>query len=187
MQFQSTVTCNTCGGTGRIIKNRCKKCGGNGTVQEEKKLTVSIPAGIDDGERIALRGQGCDGRNGGPAGDLLITVMVRPSSTFRRDGYNLYCEVPLTVAEATLGAEIEVPTLEGTAKYTVPEGTQPGATFTMRGKGVPYVNSSRRGDIIFTANVKIPKGLTEKQKSAMRAFDEACGGSNAKKGKFFKK
>ena len=106
MQFQSTVTCNTCGGTGRIIKNRCKKCGGNGTVQEEKKLTVSIPAGIDDGERIALRGQGCDGRNGGPAGDLLITVMVRPSSTFRRDGYNLYCEVPLTVAEATLGAEI---------------------------------------------------------------------------------
>ena len=187
MQFQSTVTCNTCGGTGRIIKSRCKKCGGSGTVQEEKKLTVSIPAGIDDGERIALRGQGCDGRNGGPAGDLIITVSVRPSSTFRRDGYNLYCEVPLTVAEATLGAEIDVPTLEGTTKYTVPEGTQPGAVFTLRGKGVPYVNSSRRGDLIFTASVKIPKGLNEKQKAAMRAFDEACGGSNAKKSKFFKK
>lgn len=187
MQFQSTVACNTCGGTGRIIKNRCKKCSGSGTVHAEKNLTVSIPAGIDDGERIALRGQGCDGKNGGPAGDLIISVSVRPSNTFRREGYQLYCEIPLTVAEATLGAEIEVPTLEGNTQYTIPEGTQPGTSFTLRGKGVPYVNSTRRGDLIFTVNVKIPKGLTEKQKNAMRAFDEACGGSNAKKGKFFKK
>lgn len=189
MSFQTTGTCDACRGAGKIIKNPCQKCRGSGSVRENKRLTVSIPAGIDDGERIALRGQGCDGRNGGPAGDLIITVSVRRHAFFERDGYNISCEVPLTVAEATLGAEIDVPTLEGNTKYKIPEGTQPGTSFTLRGKGIPYVNGSgRRGDLIFTATVEIPKGLTDKQKEAMKAFADSCGEVNyAKHKQFFKK
>lgn len=189
MAFQSTVTCNECRGTGKIIKDPCQNCRGTGYIKINKKLAVSIPAGIDDGERIALRAQGCDGRNGGPAGDLIITVSVRKHNIFERDGYNLYCEVPITVAEATLGAEIDVPTLEGNQKFTIPEGTQPGTSFTLRQKGVPYVNnSSRRGDIIFTVNIEIPRGLNEKQREKMREFADACGESNySKKSGFFKR
>lgn len=189
MAFQSTATCDKCKGTGKIIKTPCTNCRGTGYVRVTKKLSVNIPAGIDDGERIALRGQGCDGRNGGPAGDLIITVNVKKHSVFERDGYNIYCEIPLTVAEATLGAEIDVPTLEGNQKFTIPEGTQPGTQFTLRQKGLPYVNSaSRKGDLIFTVNVEIPKGLNEKQKEQMRAFADACGDGNySKKSGFFKR
>ena len=189
MQFQSTVTCDACRGTGKIIKNPCSNCRGTGYVKVTKKLSVSIPAGIDDGGRIALRGEGCDGKNGGPTGDLIITVRVRRHSVFERDGYNIYCEVPITVAEATLGAEITVPTLEGNIQYTIPEGTQPSTSFTVRQKGIPYVNNSnRRGDLIFTVNVEIPKGLNEKQKDHMRAFADSCGENNyGKKTGFFKK
>ena len=189
MQFQSTTTCEACRGTGKIVTNPCSNCRGTGFVKVSKKLGVSIPAGIDDGERIALRGEGCDGRNGGPTGDLIITVRVKQHSVFERDGYNIYCEVPITVAEATLGAEITVPTLEGTMQYTIPEGTQPGTQFTIRQKGIPYVNnSSKRGDLVFIVNVEIPKGLNDKQKEPMRAFAESCGENNyGKKTGFFKK
>lgn len=189
MAFQSTTACDSCRGTGKIIKTPCAECRGTGYVKVNKKLSVNIPAGIDDGERIALRGQGCDGRNGGPTGDLIITVIVKKHAFFERDGYNLYCDIPLTVAEATLGAEIDVPTLEGKQSYTIPEGTQSGTRFTLRQMGIPYVNnSSRRGDLIFTVNVEIPKSLTEKQKEHMRAFADACGESNySKKSGFFKK
>ncbi len=189
MAFQSTTVCDACHGTGKIIKNPCTNCRGTGYVKITKKLTVSIPAGINDGERIALRGQGSEGRNGGPAGDLLIAVSVRRHSVFERDGANLYCDVPVTVADATLGAEIDVPTLEGNIKYTIPEGTQPGTNFTIRQKGIPYVgNPNRRGDLIFTVNVEIPRGLSEKQKECMRAFAESCGNGNyTKKASFFKK
>ena len=189
LAFQSTVTCERCGGKGKVIKDPCQNCRGTGYIKINKKLAVSIPAGIDDGERIALRAQGCDGRNGGGAGDLIITVMVKPHHIFERDGYNLYCEVPITVAEATLGAEIDVPTLEGNQKFTIPEGTQAGTRFTLRQKGVPYVNNSgRRGDIIFTVNIEIPKGLNEKQREKMREFADACGENNySKKAGFFKR
>lgn len=189
MQFQSTTTCEACRGTGKVVKNPCSNCRGTGFVKVSKKLGVSIPAGINDGERIALRGEGCDGRNGGPTGDLIITVRVKRHNVFERDGYNIYCEVPITVAEATLGAEITVPTLEGNMQYTIPEGTQPGTQFTIRQKGIPFVNnSSRRGDLIFTVNVEIPKGLNEKQKEHMRAFADSCGENNyGKKTGFFKK
>jgi len=188
MSFQSKTTCEKCRGTGKYIKNPCSKCRGSGLERETRKLTVNIPAGIDNGERVALRGQGNEGKNGGPAGDLVIQVSVRNHAVFTRDEYNVYCEVPLTVAEATLGAEIEVPTLEGTTKYTIGEGTQSGTTFTLRGKGVPYINNNnRRGDLIFTVNVEIPRGLSEKQKDAMRAFADSCGEKNyAKRSKFFK-
>ena len=189
MTFQSTGVCDACRGTGKIIRTPCTKCRGAGYVRETKKLTVSIPAGINDGERVALRGQGSDGKNGGQAGDLIISVSVRKHSFFERDGYNIYCEVPITVAEATLGAEINVPTLEGTQKFTIPEGTQPGTAFTLRQKGVPYVNTAnRRGDLIFTVTVEIPKGLTEKQKECMRNFADSCGNSNySKRDGFFKR
>ncbi len=189
MSFQSTAPCDSCRGSGKTIKNPCSKCRGSGMARENKRLTVSIPAGIDNGERIALRGQGNDGRNGGPAGDLILSVNVRSHAIFERDGYDIYCEVPLTVAEATLGAEIDVPTLEGNVKYSIPEGTQPGTKFTMRGKGVPFINSgNRRGDLIFRVTVEIPKGLNDKQKAAMKAFADSCGeGNYAKHKQFFKK
>lgn len=189
MAFQSTATCDACRGSGKTIKDPCTKCRGTGMSRESKKLTVSIPAGIANGERIALRGQGNDGRNGGPAGDLIITVGVRSHDVFERDGYNVYCEVPLTVAEATLGAEIDVPTLDGNIKYNIPEGTQPGTQFTVRGKGIPYINGNgKRGDHIFRVTVEIPKGLNDKQRSAMQAFADSCGESNyAKHKQFFKK
>lgn len=189
MAFQTTATCDKCRGTGKIIKNPCSNCRGTGYIKVTKKLSVNIPAGIDDGERIALRGQGCDGRNGGPAGDLIITVNVKKHNIFERDGYNIYCEIPLTVAEATLGAEIDVPTLEGNQKFTIPEGTQPGTQFTIRQKGIPYINNAnRKGDLIFTVNVEIPKSLSEKQKEFMRAFADSCGeGNYSKKSGFFKR
>ena len=189
MTFQTKTACDKCRGTGKFIKSPCQKCRGTGLERENRKLTVNIPAGIDDGERIALRGQGCEGKNGGPAGDLIIEVSVRSHSLFRREGVHIYCDVPITVTEATLGGEIEVPTLEGTVKYKVDEGTQPGTIFTLRGKGIPYVNdrNNRRGDLICTVIVEIPKGLSDKQKDALREFAEACGEKNyTKKSKFAK-
>lgn len=188
MQFQSQTTCDACRGKGKIIKNPCNNCRGTGFIRITKKLEVSIPAGIDDGERIALRGQGNDGRNGGASGDLILQVMVKPHAIFERDGYNIYCEVPIPVTDAILGAEIEIPTLEGTEKYTVPEGTQPGTRFTLRGKGIPYVNSTRRGDLIFVVNVEIPHSLTDAQKEQVKGFAMACKESNyGKKSGFFKR
>ncbi len=189
MQFQSTTTCETCGGTGKIIKTPCTKCRGGGAVKNTKKIGVTIPAGINNGERVALRGLGNDGKGGGISGDLIIAVTVRPHNIFRREGFNIYCEVPISITEATLGAEITVPSLEGSVKHTIPEGTQTGTSFTLRQKGIPYVNSAnRRGDLIFTVTVEVPKALTEKQKQHMRDFAESCGESNyLKQSSFFKK
>ena len=189
MAFQSTATCTACGGSGKIIKTPCSNCRGTGYVKVTKKLEVNIPAGIDDGGRVALRGQGNDGRNGGPAGDLIIIVSVRPSPIFERSGSDLYCEVPISVTDAVLGAEIDVPTLEGKEKFTIPEGTQPDTDFVLRGKGVPYLgNSNRRGDLIFTVKVEIPQKLNSKQKELLRQFAESCGDANyAKRSGFFKK
>ena len=195
MSFQSKVTCDRCHGTGKYIKNPCQKCRGSGLEKENRKLTVSIPAGIDDGGRIALRSQGCDGQLGGPSGDLIIEVSVRSHPIFERDGVHIFCDVPVTIVEATLGAEIDVPTLEGTVKYQLDEGTQPGSTFTLRGKGIPYINRSgnqnaptRRGDLVCTVVVEVPRGLSEKQKEALRTFADACGEKHySKKGKNKKK
>lgn len=184
--IQTTHACPDCGGSGKIIENPCKSCRGTGFSKVTKKLEVTIPAGIDDGQRIALRGQGSDGRNGGSAGDLTILVTVRPHKIFERDGHNIYCEVPITFAEAVLGAEIDIPTLEGKEKYTVPEGTQTGTSFTLRGRGIKDVNSSRRGDLVITVAVEIPKNLNSEQKGLLRKFAESCGENNhAKKSGFF--
>ena len=188
MQFQSTTTCDTCRGTGKYIKTPCQKCRGTGFERVSKKLTVDIPAGIDHGKGLIIRGAGNDGKNGGATGDVFVMVSVRPSATFKRDGYTLYCEIPITISEATLGAEIDVPTLEGMEKFTIPEGTQTGTTFTLKQRGVPMINSNRRGDLIFRVNVEVPKGLSEKQKELLRAFAKECGENNYQKKKsFFKK
>ncbi len=189
MAFQSQTTCDACRGKGKIIKDPCSNCRGTGYVKVSKKLGVKLPAGINDGERIVLRSQGCDGRNGGPSGDVIITVSVKRHSVFEREGYNIYCDIPITVAEATLGAEIDVPTLEGKQKFTIPEGTQTGTSFIIKQKGIPYVNTAnRRGDLIFTVVVEIPKGLSEKQKEHMRAFADSCKETNyTKRNGFFKK
>ena len=186
--FQTTKTCDACGGAGQTIANPCKTCRGTGITNVSKTLEVSIPAGIDNGQRITLRGMGNCGKNGGPSGDLYIAVQVRAHSVFTRDGFNIYCEIPITFPEAALGAEIRIPTLEGDTTYTIPEGTQTGTSFTIKGKGIPYINGKGRGDLIFKVTVEVPKGMNELQKDALRKFAEACGKSNySKKEKFFSK
>ena len=186
--MQSTRACPACGGTGKIIKTPCKNCKGKGKIKITKKISVTVPAGIDNGQRIALRGEGNTGINGGVNGDLLIEVMVRPHAYFERQGNNIYCEEPITFADAALGAEIDVPTLEGTMKYTIPEGTQSGTSFTIKGKGVPNINTKRRGDLIVTVNVEVPKNLSGEQKDILRKFASSCGAANnSKRESFFKK
>lgn len=179
--MQTQKTCDTCHGTGKIIENKCPNCRGTGFVRVPKKLEVNIPAGIDDGQQLSLRYQGSDGMNGGNAGDLYIIISVRPHSVFERDGDDLYCEVPITYAEATLGAEIEIPTLEGSMKYTIPEGTQTGTVFTLRNKGVTRVNSKVRGNLYITVVVEVPKNLTSEQKNLLEKFAASCGESNYSK------
>ena len=186
--MQSEQTCQACRGTGKSIKNPCKNCRGSGYVKLTKTLEVSIPAGIDDGQRIVLRGQGNAGRNGGVAGDLLIEVRVRPHDLFERRGSNLFCEIPITFTDAALGAEIEVPTMTGKTKFTIPEGTQSGAEFTVKGQGMPSVSSKRKGDLIFAVTVEVPKGLNASQKKLLNEFAKSCGdGNNAKRSGFLKR
>ncbi len=180
--IQTTHACNECGGSGKIIETPCKSCKGQGYTRVTKKLSVNIPAGIDDGERIALRGQGSDGKNGGPAGDLIIVVSVKNHKFFERDGRNVYCEVPITFTEAALGAEIKIPTLDGEESYTVPEGTQTDTTFTLRGRGIPDVNNpNRKGDLFVTVVVEVPKNLSAEQKELLCKFAESCGEKNHQK------
>lgn len=191
--MQSQRACSACRGTGKIVKTPCKNCNGKGYIKVNKKLDVTIPAGIDSMRRIILRREGCAGRNGGVNGDLIIEIQVKPHALFERDGNDLYCDIPITFAEAALGAEIEVPILSAdkahaTEKYTIPEGTQTGTRFTMRGKGIQDLNSKRRGDLIFTVTVDTPQNLNAEQKNLLRSFASSLGeGNNKKTGAFFKK
>ncbi len=186
--MQSTTTCSKCRGTGKIIETPCKNCRGSGFVKASKKLEVSIPAGIDDGQGVVLRGEGCDGRNGGSSGDLVITVNVRPHAFFEREGSDIYCDIPVTYADMTLGAKITVPTIDGTETIDIPEGTQTGTTFTLKGKGVKIVNTQKRGNMYVTAVIETPKGLDRKQKELLKQFSDSLKGSNhSKKEKFSKK
>ena len=170
--FMSTsAPCGRCGGKGRIIHQPCKACHGSGQLRRRKTLKVTIPAGIDNGQTISLRGQGNAGRNGGPAGDLLIVIAVRPHEIFRREGTNLRLEVPISFTQAALGAEIDVPTLDGSVKYTIPEGTQTDTEFRIRGKGIQQLGSNNKGDLIFKVRVETPRRLTEKQRELLRQFD----------------
>lgn len=186
--FATSSVCTRCGGTGRIIHQPCRDCHGTGTVHVRKKIMASIPAGIDNGQTISIRGQGSAGRNGGPAGDLLITITVRPHELFRREGTSVLCEVPITFSQAVLGAELEIPTIDGKVKYTLPEGTQSGTTFRLKGKGIPALNGHGRGDQYVTVYIETPRNLTREQKDAMRKFAEALGENNyEERKKFFRK
>ena len=186
--FASTSPCRKCGGTGRIIHQPCPDCRGSGAVRKRRTIKISIPAGIDHGQTIPLRGQGNAGKNGGPAGDLLITVMVRPHELFRRDGTDVFCEAPITFTQAVLGAELEIPTIDGKVKYSIPEGTQTGTVFRLKGKGIPVLNGRGRGDQYVTVTIETPRNLNREQKDALRKFSEALGEGNYEKHKgFFKK
>ena len=186
--FASNGPCRKCGGTGRLIHQPCPDCRGTGAVRKRKTIKVNIPAGIDHGQTISLRGQGNAGRNGGPAGDLLITFMGQPHELFRRDGVDVFCEAPITFAQAVLGAELEIPTIDGKVKYSIPEGTQTGTVFRLKGKGIPVLNGRGRGDQYVTVTIETPRNLNKEQKEALRRFSETLGESNYDKRKsFFKK
>lgn len=186
--MQTSRTCDACRGKGKIIKNPCTHCSGTGFLRKSKKLDVNIPAGIDNGQNIALRSQGDAGKNGGPNGDLFINVSIKKHPVFERDGTTIYCDVPITFAEAALGAKIDVPTLEGDYEYTIPESTQTGTVFTLKNKGIKELNSDRRGNLTFRVTVEVPKNLSQKQKELLRAFAESCGDKNhSQKASFFEK
>lgn len=167
-QMQTRRTCSACHGTGEIIKEPCETCHGKGTVRKQPKIKVKIPAGIDDNQTVVLRGEGEPGEKGGPKGDLYITVRIKRHSIYTRKGNNVLCEVPITITQATLGAELEIPMVDGTKeKYKIPDGTQTGSKFTIRNKGFKSVNSSNVGDFVFTVTVQTPKRLTKEQRDLL--------------------
>ena len=183
--MSTSAPCQRCGGRGKIIHQPCPTCGGKSMVRRRKTIKVTIPAGIDNGQTISLRGQGNAGKNGGPAGDLLIVVSVRPHEIFHREGTSVLCEAPITFTQAVLGAELEIPTIDGKVKYTIPEGTQSGTTFRLKGKGIPGLNGRGRGDQYVTVNIETPRNLNREQKEALRKFSELLGEKNYEEHKGF--
>lgn len=183
--FSTVAPCSKCRGTGKIIHSPCHTCGGAGAVRKQKKLTVTIPAGIDDGQAVSLRGQGNAGKNGGPAGDLIVAVTVKPHPRFQREGTTVYLTQNVSFAQATLGAELELETIDGKVKWTLPEGTRTGSTFRLRGKGIPGLHGRGRGDQLVTVQIDTPQRLTAEQKEALLAFDKAMGGQVEAAGKSF--
>ncbi len=177
--FSIQQTCSRCHGTGKIIPEPCPTCDGVGKVKQQKTLEVKVPAGIDDGMRIRSSGNGEPGVNGGPSGDLYVEIHIKPHAVFQRDGDDLHCEMPIGFATAALGGELEIPTLAGSASISVPEGTQSGKTFRLRGKGVKGVRSGYPGDLYCHIQVETPVRLTDAQKKLLREFDSAmtAGGS----------
>ncbi len=186
--MQSQQPCTRCGGKGKLVKNPCKSCHGSGKVATKKTLEVNIPMGIDDDQSFALRGMGDAGANGGPAGDVIVMVTVRPDDLFQRDGYDVWVTVPITFSQAVLGDNVTVPTIDGKVEYTVPEGTQSGTTFRLRGKGIQYLNGRGRGDMYVKCEVEIPKKLNKAQRDALKKFEGTLKDDNYEKRKgFFKK
>jgi molecular chaperone DnaJ len=174
--FTVERTCHSCQGAGKVIKSPCKTCAGSGRVRKEKTLSVTIPAGVEEGTRIRLSGEGEAGFRGGPNGDLYIFLSIKPHKIFRRDGANIYCSVPLKLSTAALGGHVEVPTIDGgRVKVNVPEGTQSGHQFRLRGKGMSVLRSSAYGDMYIEVNVETPVKLNKKQKDLLKQFDEAGG------------
>ena len=172
-------TCTECGGNGKSAGGTCGLCRGKGAVKRRRTVNVTIPAGTEDGQTIALRGQGGAGRNGGPAGDLLVEVSVRPHPLFRREGQDIRSDVKISFSQAVFGSEIEVPTIDGRVKYRIPPGTQSETTFRLRGKGVPHPDGHGRGNQLITVHVEVPRELTREQAEALRRFDSLMGGGSA--------
>ena len=166
--MQTTRTCTNCHGTGEVIKEPCENCHGKGSVRKQPKIKVKIPAGIDDNQTVVLRGEGEHGKKGGPKGDLYITVKIKKHSIYTRKGNNVLCDIPITITQATLGAELEIPMVDGSKeKYKIPEGTQTGAKFLIRNKGFKSINSGSSGDFVFTVTVQTPKKLTKEQRDLL--------------------
>ena len=185
--MQSQQPCSHCGGRGTIIRNPCKTCRGTGKTAARKSLEINIPAGIDDDQNIALRGQGDAGSNGGPAGDVIVHVTVKADPMFERDGYDVTIHVPITFSQAVLGDDVEVPTVDGRIVQHIPEGTQSGAKFRLRGQGIQYLNGRGRGDQYVIVDVEIPKKVTRAQREALKAFEDSMKEDNYEKRKgFFK-
>ncbi|WP_203143152.1 molecular chaperone DnaJ [Marinobacter mangrovi] len=177
--FAVQQACPTCRGSGKVIKNPCKKCHGAGRVEQAKTLSVKVPPGVDTGDRIRLSGEGEMGMDGGPAGDLYVQVAVREHAIFTRDGRNLYCEVPISIVDATLGGELEVPTLDGRVKLKIPAETQTGKLFRLRNKGVTPVRGGPAGDLLCRVVVETPINLTKRQKELMEEFQQTLDGQSA--------
>jgi len=174
-QFVNVRTCDVCGGEGKIIKHACETCHGKGRVTRSSRISVRIPAGINDNQTISLQGQGESGLRGGPPGDLYVTIHIKPHPVFKREGYDVVLDIPLSFTQLALGAEIDVPTLYGIEKFTIPEGTQSGTVFKLKGKGIKHLRSNNRGDQYFRVMVVIPKKLTPKQKELLQQFAEISG------------
>ena len=182
MQMQSSTTCPACNGRGKIIKTPCTTCKGKGKVRRTNRVKVKIPGGVDAGQSVRVRGEGCVGMNGGPNGDLLVEVSIKRHPIFTRRDYDVLCEVPISFTQAALGAEIDVPTLDGKVKFEIPEGTQTGREFVLRDKGIPEVgNPRRRGDHRFTVVVETPTHLTKEQKDLLRQLDGTIEASPKRK------
>ena len=185
MAIQSTTTCPQCSGRGKIIKTPCTTCRGKGKVRRTQKIKIQVPPGVDHGQSVRVRGEGCVGTNGGPSGDLLAEIYIKRHPIFTRQDYTVLCEVPISFAQAALGAKIQVPTLDGKETFDLPEGTQTGAVFTLHGKGIPMVNNPRRrGDQRFTVVVETPTKLTKEQKELLRQLDDSIE-ETPKRKKFF--
>ncbi len=174
-QMVQTRTCDRCNGTGKFIKNPCSQCHGSGKVKRRRKVSVNIPAGVDNDSRLRISGEGEAGKNGGPAGDLYVVISVKPHKIFERKGNDVICEVPISFVQATVGDEIQVPTLDGKVKFKIPEGTQPGTSFRLKGKGIPYLRGSGRGDQHIKVKVVIPKKLDQDQKELLEKFASISG------------
>jgi molecular chaperone DnaJ len=184
--FSVQQTCPKCHGTGKMVKEPCPTCHGGGRVKQNKTLNVKIPAGVDEGDRIRLSGEGEAGVNGGPTGDLYVVVHLKEHPIFQREGANLHCEMPISFSTAALGGEIEVPTLDGAAKMKIPAETQTGSVFRLRGKGIKPLRSSEHGDLMVHVVVETPVRLTEKQKELLREFEsstQADAGKHSPKNK----
>jgi len=171
--FSLQQTCPRCHGSGKMISNPCGKCHGKGHVEKTKTLSVKVPSGVDNGDRIRLSGEGEIGENGGPFGDLYVHMHIREHAIFQRDGSDLFCEVPVSLVTATLGGELEVPTLEGRVKLKIPEETQSGKLFRLRGKGVKSVRGNVTGDLLCKVSVETPVNLTKKQKELLKEFEDS--------------
>ncbi len=175
--FMVTVrTCPSCGGTGKIIQEKCPTCAGSGQSRHRRTATVKVPAGIDDGQTIVMNGQGEHGMNGGPAGDLYIQVSVKPHKLFKREGTNLQFELPISFIQATLGADVDIPTLTGPVRYHIPEGTQTETEFRLKGYGITQLRGTNKGDLFVKVRVEVPKKISDKQKDLLRQFEEASTG-----------
>lgn len=186
--MQTQRTCSKCGGKGKVVETPCAKCSGSGRVRNTVTKSVKIPAGVDDGNTMRIPGGGDDGINGGPSGDLMLHISVRPDPIFERDGYDIWTDIPITFTQAVLGDEIIVPTIDGKVKYNVPKGTQSGTVFRMRDRGVQRCQQSGRGDHYVKVSVEIPKNLSKEQEKLLRAFDESIGKENyQKRQSFFEK